>query len=56
MSDSMREGLRAYYKSTDVPVDEDAKAHVIALVSGQAARCPVVGQARAMPYWRFLAG
>ncbi len=56
MSDSMREDLRAYYKSTDAPVDEDAKAHVIALVSGQAARCSVVGQARAMPYWRFLAG
>ncbi|NHM15214.1 hypothetical protein GMI69_00795 [Eggerthellaceae bacterium zg-887] len=61
---SMKERLRTYYKKNDAPVDEAAKARVVAMVARETARPSAESRARsassvrleATPFWRFIAG
>lgn len=53
---SIKDSLRAYYKSSDAPIDEEEKARVVALVAEEAARCSTGAAPEAVPLWRFLVG
>lgn len=53
---STKEELRAFFKSTDAPIDETEKARVVHLVSEAAAMHSVSEQRRPISFWRFLIG
>ncbi len=56
ISASLKEGLRAYYKRTDAPIDEAEKARVVAMVSKEAAELSTCDGFDAVPFWRFIVG
>ncbi len=52
----MKERLKAYYESTDAPIDEGEKARVVTMVSKEAAGLSTCDAFDAVPFWRFLVG
>ncbi|WP_165173516.1 hypothetical protein [Adlercreutzia sp. ZJ242] len=54
-----KERLRSYYRNSDAPVDEEAKAHAVAMAAEEAARHAAESHAssaqlEATPFWRFV--
>ena len=56
MSASTKAKLKAYYKRTDIPIDEAEKTCVVQLFSQTAARYSIVKQKETVPFWRFIIG
>lgn len=56
ISASIKEGLLSYYKRTDAPIDEAAKARVVQLFSQSAAAYLTIERTDTVPFWRFIIG
>ncbi len=54
ISTSMKDGLRAYYRSTDAPIDEAEKARVVQLLARTAGANAQAEPMQPTPFWRFI--